>query len=89
MKTIRDRVAGLDVHKDSVVACAQLRQGAEVAAHKRRFGTPTAQVAELAEWLADLGVTTVAMEATGVYGRSLTTAWRACSKSCGCATPST
>jgi hypothetical protein len=24
VKAIRDRVAGLDVHKDSVVACAQL-----------------------------------------------------------------
>ena len=71
MKAIRDRVAGLDVHKDSVVACAQLRQGAEVAAHKRRFGTTTAQVAELAEWLADLGVTTVAMEATGVYWKPI------------------
>ena len=71
MKAIRDRVAGLDIHKDSVVACAQLRQGPEVAAHKRRFGTTTAQVAELAEWLADLGVTTVAMEATGVYWKPI------------------
>ncbi len=53
------------------MACARLRRGAEVAAHKRRFGTTTAQVAELAEWLADLGVTTVAMEATGVYWKPI------------------
>jgi transposase len=71
MKRIRDRVAGLDVHKDSVVACAQVRQGPEVTVHKARFGTTTAQVAELAEWLADLGVTTVAMEATGVYWKPI------------------
>ena len=31
----------------------------------------TAQVAALAEWLADLGVTTVAMEATGVYWKPI------------------
>ena len=42
-----------------------------MAVHKRRFGTTTAQVAELAEWLADLGVTTVAMEATGVYWKPI------------------
>ena len=71
MKRIRDRVAGLDVHKDSVVACAQVREGPEVVVHKARFGTTTAQVAELAEWLADLGVTTVAMEATGVYWKPI------------------
>lgn len=71
VKRIRDRVAGLDVHKDSVVACAQVREGPEVAMHKHRFGTTTAEVAELAEWLADLGVTTVAMEATGVYWKPI------------------
>jgi transposase len=71
VERIRDRVAGLDVHKDSVVACAQVREGAEVAVDKRRFGTTTAQVAELAEWLADLEVQTVAMEATGVYWKPI------------------
>jgi hypothetical protein len=52
VERVRDRVAGLDVHKDSVVACVQLRQGPEVAVHQRRSGTTTALVAELAEWLA-------------------------------------
>lgn len=67
MKRVRERVAGLDVHKDSVVACAQVVEGTEVVGHKRRFGTTTAQVAALAEWLTGLGVSTVVMEATGVY----------------------
>jgi transposase len=64
-------VAGLDVHKDSVVACTQLWEAKELAVHKARFGTTTAQVAKLAEWLAGWGVTTVVMEATGVYWKPI------------------
>ena len=71
MRRVRDKVAGLDVHKDSVVACAQLWEGKELVVHKARFGTTTAQVAELAEWLAGFGVSTVAMEATGVYWKPI------------------
>jgi hypothetical protein len=33
----------------------------------RRFGTCTADLDALADWLIDCGVTTVAMESTGVY----------------------
>jgi transposase len=33
----------------------------------RRFGTFTADLDALADWLIDCGVTTVAMESTGVY----------------------
>ena len=71
MRRVRDRVAGLDVHKDSVVACAQLWEAKGLDMRKARFGTTTAQVAELAQWLADLGVTTVVMEATGVYWKPI------------------
>jgi transposase len=67
VKRTCERVAGLDVHKDSVVACAQVLEGKEVSVHKARFGATTDQVAALADWLADLAVTRVAMEASGVY----------------------
>ncbi len=67
MRRIRDRVAGLDVHRDSVVACAEVFEGSEVHTDKARFATTTAGVAQLAEWLGERGVMTVAMEATGVY----------------------
>lgn len=67
MRRIRDRVAGLDVHRDTVVACARLFAAGEVTVHKQRFSTTTAGVRELAEWLTEWEVTTVAMEATGVY----------------------
>lgn len=69
MRRIRDRVAGLDVHRDSVTACSQIREGSqpEPMVEKARFATTARGVAELADWLAERGVETVAMEATGVY----------------------
>ncbi len=59
--------AGLDVHKQTVVACL-LRPHGE-GAHKeiRTFGTTTAALLVLREWLLAAGCTHVAMEATGVY----------------------
>jgi transposase len=67
MRRIRDRVAGLDVHRDSVAACVEVVDQGAVRAEKRRFSTTTRGVDELAAWLAEREVTTVAMEATGVY----------------------
>jgi transposase len=67
MRRIRDRVGGLDVHRDSVTACARLVVHGEVVEELERFPTTVAGVAKLGMWLLDRGVTTVAMEATGVY----------------------
>jgi len=60
--------AGLDVHKKTVVACVRRvgpdgRAGSEV----RTFGTVTAELIAMADWLDAEGVTHVAMESTGVY----------------------
>jgi transposase len=71
MDTIRDRVAGLDVHRDRVVGCVRLAIGGDVQTVKRSFSTMSAGVAELAAWLADHEVATVVMEATGVYWKSI------------------
>ena len=71
MQRTCERLAGLDVHKDLVVACAQVLEGNKVTVHKSRFGTTTAQVVLLGEWMADLGVTRVAMEASGVYWKPI------------------
>jgi transposase len=68
MEQIHDRIAGLDVHRDQVTACARLpgpRGGART--EKARFGTTAGGLAALAEWLAGHAVTLAAMEATGVY----------------------
>lgn len=69
MDRIRDRVAGLDVHRDSVMAATWVldRLTGEVVRNHQRFSTTVGGVGELASWLLDQGVTTVAMEATGVY----------------------
>ena len=68
MEQIYERVAGLDVHRDSVSACARVPGvRREVVMHKARYATTTAGLAELADWLGSESVTVVGMEATGVY----------------------
>jgi transposase len=68
MEQIHDRVAGLDVHRDSVAVCARVpgtRRG--VINHKQRFVTTTGGLAQLGAWLHGYAVAVVGMEATGVY----------------------
>ena len=73
MEAIHDRVAGLDVHKKSVVACVRLKAGRQVERECRTFDTTTAGLEALLEWLEETGCTHVAMEATGVYWQPV---WR-------------
>ena len=66
MEVLYPRCAGLDVHKDSVVArvrCVSAPQADET----RTFSTTTGALIELQEWLSAHAVTHVGMEATGVY----------------------
>jgi len=70
MQVVHARCAGLDVHKKSVYACvicceADGKKRQEV----RSFGTMTADLLKLSDWLREHEVTHVAMEATGVYWR--------------------
>ena len=65
--------AGLDVHRDTVVACARLVFKGRVDYHVETFGTTTSQLEALEKWLTDHGVKHVAMEATGVYWRPVWT----------------
>ncbi|MGH9047169.1 MAG: IS110 family transposase [Acidimicrobiales bacterium] len=70
MKQIRDKVGGLDVHRDSVVACNRIQTpDGTVEIAKQRFSTTQTGLAELTGLLMDAGVETVAMEATGIYWR--------------------
>ena len=64
---------GLDVHKDTVVACL-LRVAPDGRRSKelRRFDTMTDGLLALADWLHAAGCTHVAMESTGVYVRRFT-----------------
>jgi transposase len=67
MKVLHGRCAGLDVHKELVVACVRLQRGAKVERKQGRFATTTKGLLELLAWVVELGCTHVAMEATGVY----------------------
>src|SRR4051812_49620637 len=67
---IVERVAALDVGKAEVVCCVRVpgpdgRRMQEV----RSTSTMTAALLALGDWLADLGVTRVVMEATSDYWR--------------------
>ena len=67
MRRIRNRVAGLDVHRDSVTGCVEIFDGVDVEVTKQRFSTTARGIRELADWLAIFEVELVVMEATGVY----------------------
>jgi transposase len=63
------RVCGLDVHKKVIVACVRILESKDgtVQSTLRKFGTMTADLQELKQWLGEYQVTHVAMESTGVY----------------------
>jgi transposase len=69
LQALYARVCGLDVHKKLVVACVRILDPKEgtVQSTLRKFGTVTADLVELRQWLTELKVTHVAMESTGVY----------------------
>lgn len=67
MRVLHARCAGVDVHKELVVACARLQRGGKLQREQCRFETTTKGLLELLAWLVELGCTHVAMEATGVY----------------------
>jgi transposase len=67
MEVLYPHCAGLDVHKDTVVACGRRVIGGKVVREVRTFKTTTSDLLALSEWLASLGCTHIVMEATGVY----------------------
>ena len=67
MQVLHPRCAGLDVHKDFVVAAVRLAEAGGVRCEVRRFETTTPGLLALGAWLAECGCTHAAMEATGVY----------------------
>jgi transposase len=71
MEILHTCCAGLDVHKETVVACLRRLVEGKVRQEVRTFRTETNQLLTLADWLADEGVTHVAMESTGVYWKPI------------------
>ena len=68
MDVVVERCAGLDVHKDTVVAAVRV-PGAEGGrdTQVRSFGTFTEELLGLRDWLVEQRVSLVGMESTGVY----------------------
>ena len=72
MDVVYERCAGLDLHKRSVTACRMIPQAqGQPVKEIRTFGTMTADLLALGDWLEAGGVTHVAMESTGVYWKPL------------------
>jgi len=67
MEVICPRCAGLDVHKQTVVACVRIASDGAPLQEVRTFATTTSGLLQLADWLESFGARHVAMEATGVY----------------------
>lgn len=72
MDVVAARCAGLDVHRDTVVATVRIagkgRRRARV--QTRTFSTMGADLLALADWLQECGVRLVGMESTGVYWKA-------------------
>jgi transposase len=63
--------AGLDIHKEKVVACVRKLLCGKVHQEVRTYRTETNALLELADWLTDEQVTIVAMESTGVFWKPI------------------
>jgi transposase len=67
MEVLYPRVAGLDVHQQSIVACRRrLLNQTQAESEVEKFGTSTRELKRLGAWLAQWEVKQVAMESTGV-----------------------
>jgi transposase len=68
MEQVIERGCGLDVHRDTIVACVRVPDAKKGRAqHVRTFGTTTVELLTFRDWLEAHHVTQVAMESTGVY----------------------
>ena len=67
MRRVRDRVAGIDVHRDTAVVCCQLWAEQQLTVDKQTFSTTATGLRSLRDWLAGHEIELVVMEATGDY----------------------
>lgn len=67
MEVLHPRCCGIDVHKESLVACLRVQDDRRTRREVQSFGTATAEILRLHAWLVGAECTHVAMESTGVY----------------------
>jgi hypothetical protein len=63
MDILYPRCAGLDIHRDTIVACVRLAEAGGVVRFVETFVTTTSELERLSDWLSGHKVTHVAMEA--------------------------
>lgn len=71
MERVVECCAGIDVHQATMVATVRKSGAGERVVETQTFGTMTADLLGLRDWLQAHGVTQVAIESTGVYWRPL------------------
>lgn len=72
MDTMITHGAGIDIHKKTAVVCARITlPDGTVERHHRTFGTMTADLLQLSDWLTSLGITHVVVESTGEFWKPL------------------
>jgi transposase len=69
MDVLYPTCCGLDVHKETVVACLSRRAAGAHRKEVRTFGATTEALLALRDWLVAAGCTHAALESTGVYWR--------------------
>ncbi len=72
MDVVYEQCAGIDIHKKTAVVCGMTpgAQGEKVQ-EERVFGTMTADLLALSDWLHSQGITHVAIESTGEFWKPL------------------
>jgi transposase len=72
MEILYERCCGLDVHKNTVVACVMITPAhGRMQKSVRTFGTMTADILALRDWIDAQQVTHLALESTGIFWRPL------------------
>ena len=68
ISAVREKCAGLDVHRDTVVACVMWgRPEGEAQWEIRKFGTTVGELEKLKAWLEQHACREVVAESTGPY----------------------
>lgn len=71
MEEILERCCGLDVHRDTIVACIMIGMGRQKHKEIKTFSTFTCDIFELAKWLKSHDIQHVAVESTGIYWKPI------------------
>ena len=64
---LNPNAAGIDVASEEMWVCVPPDRAKEQESNVRKFGAFTCDLHAIAAWLSECGVTTVAMESTGIY----------------------